>query len=63
MIQEEQEKSFYGSESDKEEAEDGKEETPVKKPYVMDSDHRLLLRSVKPLLQSRNSAVSTCIQA
>ncbi len=28
-----------------------------KKPYVMDSDHRLLLKNAKPLLQSRNAAV------
>ncbi|XP_029431280.1 LOW QUALITY PROTEIN: AP-3 complex subunit beta-1 [Rhinatrema bivittatum] len=28
-----------------------------KKPYVMDPDHRLLLRNTKPLLQSRNAAV------
>uniref|UniRef100_A0A8C3XZX3 AP-3 complex subunit beta n=1 Tax=Catharus ustulatus TaxID=91951 RepID=A0A8C3XZX3_CATUS len=27
------------------------------KPYVMDPDHRLLLRNTKPLLQSRNAAV------
>ncbi|XP_076141033.1 AP-3 complex subunit beta-1 [Alosa pseudoharengus] len=26
-------------------------------PYIMDPDHRLLLRSTKPLLQSRNTAV------
>ncbi|XP_022105221.1 AP-3 complex subunit beta-2-like isoform X3 [Acanthaster planci] len=56
MIQEEQEKSFYGSDSDKGDEEE-KDKEPVKKPYVMDADHRLLLRSVKPLLQSRNSAV------
>ena len=29
-----------------------------RKPLVMDPDHRLLLRSVKPLLQSRNASVS-----
>lgn len=29
-----------------------------KKPYIMDPDHRLLLRVTKPLLQSRNAAVS-----
>ena len=62
MIQEENEKSFYGSDSDKEVEEeedaDKEKDEPVKKPYVMDTDHRLLLRSVKPLLQSRNSAVS-----
>uniref|UniRef100_A0A674MMM2 AP-3 complex subunit beta n=1 Tax=Takifugu rubripes TaxID=31033 RepID=A0A674MMM2_TAKRU len=28
-----------------------------RKPYVMDPDHRLLLRNTKPLLQSRNAAV------
>ena len=28
-----------------------------KKMYIMDSDHRLLLRCTKSLLQSRNSAV------
>ncbi|KAI8480982.1 AP-3 complex subunit beta-2 [Branchiostoma belcheri] len=27
------------------------------KPYMMDPDHRLLLRNTKPLLQSRNAAV------
>ncbi|XP_030049106.1 AP-3 complex subunit beta-1 [Microcaecilia unicolor] len=32
-------------------------EEKVKKPYVMDPDHRLLLRNTKPLLQSRNAAV------
>lgn len=30
-----------------------------KKPYVMDPDHRLLLRNSKPLLQSRSAAVSS----
>uniref|UniRef100_A0A8C9ZSM2 AP-3 complex subunit beta n=1 Tax=Sander lucioperca TaxID=283035 RepID=A0A8C9ZSM2_SANLU len=33
------------------------EEEKDKKPYVMDPDHRLLLRNTKPLLQSRNAAV------
>ncbi|XP_075447129.1 AP-3 complex subunit beta-1 isoform X3 [Ascaphus truei] len=32
-------------------------EEKEKKPYVMDPDHRLLLRNTKPLLQSRNAAV------
>ena len=48
-------------EGDGEEGEEGdkvKEKKPKKKPYVMDSDHRMLLRNTKPLLQSRNSAVS-----
>ena len=35
-----------------------KKKKPKKKPYTMDSDHRLLLRNAKPLLQSRNAAVS-----
>uniref|UniRef100_A0A6Q2XD81 AP-3 complex subunit beta n=1 Tax=Esox lucius TaxID=8010 RepID=A0A6Q2XD81_ESOLU len=34
-----------------------KDEKDKKKPYVMDPDHRLLLRNTKPLLQSRNAAV------
>ncbi|XP_063970298.1 AP-3 complex subunit beta-2-like isoform X3 [Lytechinus pictus] len=59
MIQEEAERSFYGSEHSEDEDEDkeGKEEEEIKKPYIMDTDHRLLLRSVKPLLQSRNASV------
>uniref|UniRef100_A0A8C9ZHK9 AP-3 complex subunit beta n=1 Tax=Sander lucioperca TaxID=283035 RepID=A0A8C9ZHK9_SANLU len=39
---------------------DKKAEAPAmakRKPYVMDPDHRLLLRNTKPLLQSRNAAV------
>uniref|UniRef100_A0A672J8V7 AP-3 complex subunit beta n=1 Tax=Salarias fasciatus TaxID=181472 RepID=A0A672J8V7_SALFA len=47
------EKTFYGSDEDEDEDEEEKE----KKPYVMDPDHRLLLRNTKPLLQSRNAAV------
>lgn len=31
------------------------------KPYVMDTDHRLLLRTCKPLLNSRNSAVMMAV--
>ncbi|XP_071846020.1 AP-3 complex subunit beta-2-like isoform X2 [Apostichopus japonicus] len=59
MIQEENEKSFYGDEdSEEEEADEAKEDgEPARKPYLMDQDHRLLLRSAKPLLQSRNAAV------
>ncbi|CAL8277106.1 unnamed protein product [Merluccius merluccius] len=45
------EKAFYDSDS-----EEKKEEVEVK-PYMMDPDHRLLLRNTKPLLQSRNTAV------
>lgn len=59
MIQEETEKSFYGDEdSEKEEEEPNEDGASPRKPYLMDQDHRLLLRSAKPLLQSRNAAVS-----
>uniref|UniRef100_A0A671V622 AP-3 complex subunit beta n=1 Tax=Sparus aurata TaxID=8175 RepID=A0A671V622_SPAAU len=44
-------KTFYESDS-----EEKKEQTEAK-PYIMDPDHRLLLRNTKPLLQSRNTAV------
>ncbi|KAM3610061.1 uncharacterized protein V6R79_024640 [Siganus canaliculatus] len=56
-------KTFYGSDEDEDEEEEEKEkkaEAPAmakRKPYVMDPDHRLLLRNTKPLLQSRNAAV------
>lgn len=49
-VDENDDKTFYESDS-----EDKKEET---KAYIMDPDHRLLLRNTKPLLQSRNTAVS-----
>ncbi|XP_051545155.1 AP-3 complex subunit beta-2-like isoform X4 [Myxocyprinus asiaticus] len=58
LLEESGEKSFYAS--DDEEDEDKKVEASVlakRKPYVMDPDHRLLLRNTKPLLQSRNAAV------
>ncbi|XP_061589894.1 AP-3 complex subunit beta-1 isoform X2 [Cololabis saira] len=42
---------FYNSDS-----EDKKDQDETK-PYIMDPDHRLLLRNTKPLLQSRNTAV------
>ncbi|XP_022624535.1 AP-3 complex subunit beta-1 isoform X2 [Seriola dumerili] len=45
------EKTFYDSDSEE------KKEQLEAKPYVMDPDHRLLLRNTKPLLQSRNTAV------
>lgn len=56
-------KTFYGSDEDEDDEEDEKEEKAEaaalakRKPYVMDPDHRLLLRNTKPLLQSRNAAV------
>ncbi|XP_060917414.1 AP-3 complex subunit beta-1 isoform X2 [Labrus mixtus] len=51
MFDENNEKTFYDSDS-----EEKKDETEAK-PYIMDPDHRLLLRNTKPLLQSRNTAV------
>ncbi|XP_017292518.2 AP-3 complex subunit beta-2 isoform X3 [Kryptolebias marmoratus] len=58
-------KTFYGSDEDEDEDDDEKEKEKKaeaaamakRKPYVMDPDHRLLLRNTKPLLQSRNAAV------
>ncbi|KAM8873265.1 AP-3 complex subunit beta-1 isoform 3-T3 [Synchiropus picturatus] len=44
-------KAFYDSDSE------GKRGPAEEKPYIMDPDHRLLLRNTKPLLQSRNTAV------
>ncbi|NXX98708.1 AP3B2 protein, partial [Centropus bengalensis] len=58
LLEESAEKAFYGSEED--DTKDAKAEAaPLakRKPYVMDPDHRLLLRNTKPLLQSRNAAV------
>uniref|UniRef100_G3T5Q7 AP-3 complex subunit beta n=1 Tax=Loxodonta africana TaxID=9785 RepID=G3T5Q7_LOXAF len=46
------EKNFYESDDEEKEKTDKR-----KKPYVMDPDHRLLIRNTKPLLQSRNAAV------
>lgn len=51
MFDENNEKAFYESDEEK------KDQTEAKL-YVMDPDHRLLLRNTKPLLQSRNTAVS-----
>ncbi|XP_062905380.1 AP-3 complex subunit beta-1 isoform X1 [Mobula hypostoma] len=47
------EKDFY--DSDEEKGDNDGIDIPV--PYVMDPDHRLLLRNTRPLLQSRNAAV------
>ncbi|XP_064860771.1 AP-3 complex subunit beta-1-like isoform X2 [Oncorhynchus nerka] len=51
LFDENSETAFY--ESDEKKTKNGDE----KKSYVMDPDHRLLLRNTKPLLQSRNTAV------
>lgn len=50
QFDENSEKTFYDSDEEKDQADC--------RPYVMDPDHRLLLRNTKPLLQSRNTAVS-----
>ncbi|XP_041075025.1 AP-3 complex subunit beta-2-like isoform X6 [Polyodon spathula] len=60
LLEESAEKEFYGSDEEEKEEKDEKEEAAAlakRKPYVMDPDHRLLLRNTKPLLQSRNAAV------
>ncbi|KAM9840886.1 AP-3 complex subunit beta-1 [Aulostomus maculatus] len=51
MFDENDVKTFYDSDSGE------KKDQVESKPYIMDPDHRLLLRSTKPLLQSRNTAV------
>ncbi|XP_045068928.1 AP-3 complex subunit beta-2-like isoform X3 [Coregonus clupeaformis] len=61
------ENAFYGTDNDDDTEDEEDEEKEKKKteataivkrkPYVMDPDHRLLLRNTKPLLQSRNAAV------
>uniref|UniRef100_A0A803TWW4 AP-3 complex subunit beta n=1 Tax=Anolis carolinensis TaxID=28377 RepID=A0A803TWW4_ANOCA len=58
LLEESAEKAFYGSEEE-DSKEDKAEQASLakRKPYVMDPDHRLLLRNTKPLLQSRNAAV------
>uniref|UniRef100_A0A671RJK9 AP-3 complex subunit beta n=1 Tax=Sinocyclocheilus anshuiensis TaxID=1608454 RepID=A0A671RJK9_9TELE len=48
VFDENSEKTFYDSEGRR---------VDQSKPYIMDPDHRLLLRNTKPLLQSRNTAV------
>nr|XP_027777057.1 AP-3 complex subunit beta-2 isoform X3 [Marmota flaviventris] len=61
LLEENPEKAFYGSEEDEAKGTGSEEATatplPARKPYVMDPDHRLLLRNTKPLLQSRSAAV------
>ncbi|XP_058264637.1 AP-3 complex subunit beta-2 isoform X3 [Hemibagrus wyckioides] len=59
LLEEGGEKAFYGSTDDEDDEEKKAEAAALakRKPYVMDPDHRLLLRNTKPLLQSRNAAV------
>ncbi len=55
VADENDDKHFYESSDSEKEA----DSTQIKKKqYVMDPDHRLLLRTCKPLLNSRNAAVS-----
>ncbi|XP_037079170.1 AP-3 complex subunit beta-2-like [Pollicipes pollicipes] len=55
---EQPDRPFYEETESEEEGASGSEEGGArKKAYVMDQDHSLLLRSTKPLLQSRNAAV------
>ncbi|XP_067931341.1 AP-3 complex subunit beta-2-like [Watersipora subatra] len=46
-------KDFYSSNED---SDSDASNSPAKAIYIMDADHRLLLKSSKPLLNSRNSA-------
>ncbi|XP_067871460.1 AP-3 complex subunit beta-2 isoform X2 [Heterodontus francisci] len=58
LLEENPEKAFYGSDEEESKQEEmDMAVLPKRKPYVMDPDHRLLLRNTKPLLQSRNAAV------
>ena len=52
-----EQKNFYEDETEKTADDEEQDEELEKRTYIMDSDHRLLLRCTKPLLQSRNSAV------
>eukprot|EP00095_Tigriopus_kingsejongensis_P009742 maker-scaffold1553_size35894-snap-gene-0.10 protein:Tk09742 transcript:maker-scaffold1553_size35894-snap-gene-0.10-mRNA-1 annotation:"ap-3 complex subunit beta-2" len=52
----EESKNFYAS-SDEEEEEMKAKDKKLKRKPRMDADHRLLLKSTKPLLQSRNASV------
>ena len=51
-------KNFYDSSDSSQSDIIQNNQQPVRKAYVMDSDHRLLLRTCKPLLNTRNAAVS-----
>src|SRR5688500_7691000 len=56
-----EEKPFYESDHKSDSDEDNKKKSSDRTPPrpQMDSDHKLLLKNSKPLLQSRNSAVSS----
>lgn len=58
-IENEENKPFYDDTSASENEYDAKDygNSKGEKTYVLDSDHRMLLRQTKPLLQSRNASV------
>lgn len=55
-VESEKEKEFYENSEEEEEEEEPDTEAQGS-VYKMDPDHRLLLRSTRPLLQSRNASV------
>jgi len=55
--EEQEEQEFYENSDDDDEEEEVSVEAANKPVYKMDPDHRLLLRSAKPLLNSRNASV------
>ncbi|KAJ8417941.1 hypothetical protein AAFF_G00227840 [Aldrovandia affinis] len=57
VLEEGGEKAFYGSDTEDEDDDVDDDDNSERRPYLMDPDHRLLLRNTKPLLQSRNTAV------
>ncbi|CAF1101511.1 unnamed protein product [Didymodactylos carnosus] len=57
LTYEDERKDFYGDDKEKQRQHSTVDDEDERKIYIMDSDHRLLLRCTKPLLQSRNSAV------
>lgn len=60
MTIEEVEKPFYEEDEKSDESEEEKQEDKAPPKPSMDPDHRLLLKNARPLLQSRNAAVSNC---
>ena len=53
----EESKTFYENSDEENSDKSDEEESKPKQRAKMDQDHRLLLRSSKPLLQSRNASV------
>ncbi|CAH1796712.1 unnamed protein product [Owenia fusiformis] len=56
-MEDDENKPFYESEASNKASSDDESDKPKKPVYVMDADHRLLLRTCKPLLNSRNGSV------